>query len=143
MAVLAAELKRGYLRVLYRAASTTVPVVTLLAALNTFQDNCYQSVKAGRLLIGSAGNGHSSTFKAPDPAFQLNPMELFSLSEEYMAIYTAAVANLAVQTPPIASPTDLQIFNEMMSLDSMQTIREYQNDYTALRFSTAGPGLNT
>lgn len=141
MAILQAELKRGFLRSLYRAATSATPAVTLINALNAFQDAQFPLVKSGRLIVSTSGNAHGTSFKIPDSMFQLTQDQVFALSEEFIQTYTDAKANLILNGN--ATPTDDDIFAAMIAADNLQTIREYQNDYTATRFPVIGPGVST
>src|SRR5262249_36259566 len=102
----------------------------LQKALEAFQDNGFAGIKSGRLLIGSAGAGHSSSFALPQSWQSFTQEEVFSLSEELLAVYFDAKAALG------DSSTDDQVFQAMMDDDRLATITTVQKDYSTLRYPT-------
>lgn len=140
MADVKAEIKRGFLRSLYRLVQygtqtnpvTGQPVATLADVLNAFQDGGFSAIKSGRLIIQTAGAGHSVSYQPPDVARSFTQDQVFSLSEELQQVYADAIVTLSGQSVP--SPTDLQIFNVMIADDRLTTIKDVQRDFTTLRW---------
>src|SRR6266705_4856627 len=96
MARIVAEIKRGFLRTLFRQAQATGPT-PLEDALNAFQDGGFEGIKTGRLVTAHAGAGKSVTFQLPQIWQTFTQEEIFSLSEELQAVYTDAIVTLSAQ----------------------------------------------
>lgn len=136
MAVLKSEIKRGFLRSLYRGTTVPPDTATLAEALATFQTNGFDALKSGRLVIASAGAGHQVSFALPMIGQQLAQDEVFALSEEFFAIYADASAGLTETNP---GDNDATIFAAMMADDRMASITEVRQDYSLLRYPSYGP----
>ena len=137
MAVLQAEIKRGFLRSLARSA--TKSAVKLSDALAAFQDNGFLALQSGRLLVGSSGGGYSSSFAFPAIGQQFQQDQVFALSEEFLQIYGDVLISLSANGNP--SPGDDVILNAMLADDRMQAVKEMQGDYWLLRALTQGTGI--
>ena len=132
MAQIRAEIKRGFLRSLYRQAKLNAQALS--DALDAFQDHGFMALKSGRLLVSSSGNGHSSTFQLPTQWQQFTPDEVFSLSEELEQVYADAITTL--NTNGNATPNDDQIFAVMIDDDRLADIDSVGRDYSLLRWPT-------
>lgn len=140
MAILQAEIKRGFLTALARQAGAAS---TLNDTLTGFQDYCFSpELKRGRLITASSGNAHHTAFQMAANGFQMTQDQIFALSQEFLEVYSDSLSSLQTATPPIPTPSDAQILATMLIDDRMTSIRSYQNDYTATRFPTFGPGVN-
>ncbi len=131
MADISSELKRGFLRSIWRAANKAG--VKLLAALEGFQSTKYESVKAGRIVIQDSSNGHSVTFSIPSIGSQLTSEQVFSLAEELIETYELVVIQMAAATPPVTGAADSIIFDAIMGADNLNQTREQFGNYLALR----------
>lgn len=133
MARLRAELKRGILRKLWRAARDTG--LTLNQCLEAFQDNGYDAIQSGRLLISSAGNNLSASFAVPGASTEINQADFFAFSEELFSIRDDTITALTAA----GSPTDDEsVVASMFNDDRMQTVRGYMGDYSGIRYPTYG-----
>src|ERR1044071_3626475 len=130
MAVLRAEIKRGFLRSLFRQSEANA--VTLEAALGAFQDQGFKAIKAGKLVIASSGAGHSVQFAVPDAWRSFSQEEVFSLSEELFQVFDDAKAMLIANGT--AEPDDDSIYTAMTADDRLQTVTSLQKDNSPLRF---------
>jgi uncharacterized protein YidB (DUF937 family) len=138
MVRLRSEIKRGFLRSLWRAASVT-DGVSLNDVLDGFQNAGFGWVKSGRIVISTAGGGYSSSFNATQAISELSQEEVFAFSEELYTIRDSAVAALTAAGTVPAAQTDDLIVAAMLLDDRMAGAREEMNDYTSLRF---GYGTN-
>jgi hypothetical protein len=144
MAQLRAELKRSFLQSLYDSVvdgtasedlvsdDVSRSVFTLEAALKAFQRMGFNSLKTGTLIVGSSGYAHETRLATPDIMRSFSQEEIFSLAQEYREVYTEARAALVAAGD--ASPTDAEIFAEMMANDRLQAASFTQTDHTGLRF---------
>jgi len=143
VAAIKAELKRGFLNSLWRqcqvangagSGSGGPPAFGLIDFLNSFQDAGFSRVKSGRVLTVTTGAGHSATFAPWNVLRSFTEEEVFSLSQELLETYQAAILSLSLDTPPVTQPTDNQIFAAMMAADNLQTVTSLQHDYLTIRF---------
>ena len=131
MARLRAEIKRGFLRSLWRTAKADSKTVAEM--LDAFQAECFGWVKSGRIVANTSGGGYSTAFAELSAGLDLSPLEVFALSEEFFAVQTDTLA-------ASSSLTGDDLINGMMADDRMQGIREYHVDDSLLRFYPAyGP----
>jgi hypothetical protein len=130
VARLRAEIKRGFLRSLWRTASAaTIPLAECLAA---FQDRGFQWIRDGRIIINTAGGGYSTGFQANEVIRELTPEEVFALSEEFFGVYTDAQTTLSAAGQ---DPNDDELaFATMMADDRLNASRVQMPDYTMLRW---------
>lgn len=125
MAAVSTPDKRLFLRNIYW--STEDSGTSLLKALKTFARDHFARVKFGKVLVGTSGNGHSDNWEMLNG---LNPQEVNRLISEVIDRYYEAQEEL-VDEQDITSPTDLQIFNEMM--DKLRPIYTLRQDFDGLR----------
>lgn len=115
MARAATSHKRLFLRVLFKQAQDngdTLYNVLLAAGTARVEQNL-----TGRVLVGHAANGHTHTWQMPG---DFSASDAATLASEMLDRYDEANEKL-VETDDIASPTDTQIFNEMM--DKLRPVR--------------------
>lgn len=115
MARVATNLKRAFLRDLFDTAQEEGG--TLLAALKAASKARIQGGSSGRVLVGHGANGHDHTWEIPA---DLTPSDAIEFVEDLRTRYDEARSKL-VNTDDIESPTDTQIFNEMM--DKLRPVR--------------------
>ena len=135
MARIRAEIKRGFLRTLWRAAAKIS--ASLDESLESFQDNLSEGVKTGRILISTSGGGYSTSFDSPFPSREITQEEIFAFSEEILAIRDDA--RTALTDAGADATDDGAVVAQMLLDDRMQTVRSYMGDFTAIRFPTYGP----
>ena len=133
MAQIRAQLKRSFLRSLWRQAQRDG--VTLPQALDTWQEQLFPQVKKGRQISSAAAAGASTQFSAPRFEF-LNADSAMELSEELIVVYEDC---LAAATTAAADTGDAAIFTRMMLDDRLQTISQQYDDFTLLRTPSFGP----
>src|SRR5262245_60523125 len=126
MALIRAEIKRGCLRSLFRQAQAAA--TTLQVALDAFQDGGFKAIKSGKIVIATAGAGHSTQFAVPDQWRSFSQEEIFSLTEELEQVYSDSKAQLIANGN--TDPDDQTIFDAMMADDRLQTVTRTQTDYT-------------
>lgn len=108
--VLTADFKYAWLGKQYRAAVTAAQ--TLLARLESQADSAVTALSASGSIKSTAGNGKSVEFFGPGDT-GLSPTELGSLTGEMLRLYT--MSRSALVTSGVAVPTDLEVYNEMLS----------------------------
>lgn len=141
MVDLQSEIKRGFLRSLYRSTLDTSQ--TLGSVLNAFQSQGFTALKTGRLMTSTSGGGYSVSFDAPGIGRQFTQDVIFALSEMLLSVYDSAVAILFADDSNFDaddSDNNLEIFNQMMAMDAMQGVSQWINDYTLTRWPPVGPG---
>lgn len=130
MAEIQAEIKRGFLRSLYRQTSESQ---SLQDVLDAYQTTLFTpSFQSGRMVSATSQAGHNVQFIPPAIGSQFTQDQVFSLSEELEQVYSDAIVNLS--SAGTTSPTDSQIFSEMMGDPRLTTITDVQKDYTLLRW---------
>lgn len=134
MAAIAAEIKRGALRTLYRQAQNTGPT-PLRDVLDAFQDNGFTSIQGGRLITAHTGAGKAVSFALPQIWQSFTQEEWFSLTEQLQQCYADALTSLGIEDPEDGSK-DADIFAAMMADDRLATITSTQKDFSTLRFPT-------
>lgn len=87
MARLRTEIKRAFLRSLWRAAKDTR---TLEVCLTDFQDTCFGWVKHGRIVANTSGGGYSTAYSALQ-GLEITPGEVLAFSEELIALRLESV----------------------------------------------------
>lgn len=136
MALIQAEIKRGFLRSLYRAACGAAQnpdnVGLLKPALEAFQDSGFAALKSGKLLFATSAAGKNVQFQAPPIGAQFTQEQVFALTEEFLAVYDSALITLSAAS--INNPTDAQIFQCMLADDRINAVRSYMVDFTLGRF---------
>ena len=141
MAGIQAEIKRGFLRSLYRQVTTALAstspggapqALTLQRALDAFQDQGFSALQRGRIIIKASGAGRNTELAVPDAIQSFTQEQVFSLTEEFEQVYADALVNLA--NAGNKSPTDAQIFSVMIADDRLATITSVQKDYTLMRW---------
>lgn len=125
MVAVATQFKRIFLRNLYWSAEESGN--SLLNVLKAAVKGQIKQVGAGKVLVGSAGNGHSGSWEIPD---DFNTTDATTMLGELVDRYYEAQTELTAEQD-ISSPTDLQIFNEMM--DKLRPVTTLRHDYTGLR----------
>jgi hypothetical protein len=134
MARLRAEIKRGFLRSLWRAASQAQ--IPLAECLSAFQDRGFQWIRDGRIIVNTAGGGYSTGFNVNEMWKELTPEEVFALSEEFFARLEEAQTTLT--NSGLDATDDNLLFQAIMVSDWMQTVRSFQGDYTVMRWPSTG-----
>jgi hypothetical protein len=124
--------KRAFLRKLYNSSAETGE--SLQDVLQAASDGSIQSTPAGvptsgKVLTGSAANGHSYSWSV-DP--KMDPVTVTELVEELFERYESAKAKLIECGN--ATPTDAQIYAEMV--DKLNAVDSVANDFTDLRQGT-------
>lgn len=147
MAAIKGEIKRGILQAIWDAVEddiaaqempSTVPdfqpiIVTLEDGLKAFHRMGFESIKSGRLSIGSSGLSHEVKWAAPAMWRGFSQEEVFSLAQELREVHADALITLSAQG--IGSPTQTQIFNTMMADDRLQTVTSTYRDHTMIRWN--------
>jgi hypothetical protein len=110
---------------LYRQTSDTL---TLFAVLESFQDADFAAVKSGKLITATSSEGINVQYAAPSLFTTFTQDQVFSLSEELIALYESVVADLAAVGNN--SPTDADIFNRMIASNALATVTEEYSSYT-------------
>lgn len=130
MARLRAEIKRGFLRSLWRAASKAGGV-TVKEMLEGFQDGGFQWIRTGRVVLSTAGGGYSSAFNPVSDTRELTEAEVFAFSEELFSVYAQVLSD----NPALSPDNDGQaIIDAMLADDRMWGVREVMHDHSLLRF---------
>lgn len=115
--------------------------VSLQSVLNAFQDKVIGGTTDGNLIVSTSGNGRSVSMVIPDFLKTFTPDDAADLSQSLIEIYIAACATLVLPFPAIDDPSnDAIIYATMLASNAMQAIREWQNDYTIIRWPTVGSG---
>lgn len=147
MAELKAQTKRAFLQALYDAVANETarvdlasgaqaadsPIATLLEALTAFQRMGFNSLKGGRLSLGTSGLSHQVQWAPPAQWRAFGQEEVFGMAQEFREVYTDAIVTLSAQGN--SSPTDLQILAVMMADDRLTTVTSTQRDFTLLRWN--------
>lgn len=140
MARLRAEIKRGFLRSLWRVAKPATKTVNDF--LGDFQASCFQWVQSGRIIASTSGGGYSSSFAEASAALELTPTEVFALSEEFFTIYTFVMSSNPPADPAATGDDAEPIINAMLDDDRMQTVRYVHPDNAGLRFPYGASSLS-
>ncbi len=147
MSSLKAELKRAFLQSIYDAVlsgtiqndltsgtdSDSIPITTLLQALQGFQRLGFSNLKGGKTLFQTAGLGHEVRWALPMVWRAFSEDEVFSMAQEFREVYDEAVLTLALAGNN--SPNDATILATMMAADRMQSISSTQRDFLLLRWN--------
>ena len=118
------DIKRLWLRERYSLVPGSYS--TLLSAIQALAFAGVSSVRAGTI-SATSGNGHSVQFAGAKDAS--NAEDYAALGGEMLDIYDAS--NAALIASGVATPTDAQIYTEM--LDRLQTVTSFSGDYTGIR----------
>ena len=121
---MSAKLKRLKLRMIW--ASVPGTYATLLIALNADAVTKLAAIDSGTVSMTS-GDGHTVQFASPMDTF--SPEDAAEQISELMDLYDGSKS--ALISSGIASPTDLQIYTEM--LDRIQAVHEFAANYIGLR----------
>jgi hypothetical protein len=108
MALPATRVRRAFLRSLLDSAQETGG--TLLDALKCASKARVSAGSGGRVLVGHSSNGHQNEWEVQSDLTQVDAIEMV---EDLRTRYDEARAYLIAEGT--ASPTDTQIFNEIMS----------------------------
>lgn len=119
-----AAIARLWLRSVY--AKVPSPYVTLLSALKAELQTRLDAVSGGTI-VSTGANGHTTTLGPSDR--NLNPEDWAETISELLDLYDRSSSVLV--SSGIASPTDAQIYAEMMN--RLQTVREVRADFTGIR----------
>lgn len=92
-----------------------------------------KETQSGKILTGTAANGGSFTFTLPAQANGLSPYAVTETLSNLLDVYDAAVAYLI--STGIPTPTDAQIFTEMMA--NLIPIKETFFDPSTTHFGTS------
>lgn len=115
MAGVSTRAKRLFLRVMRKSAQDTGD--SLYDTLMAVAEARVQASQSGKVLVGHSANGHDHSWQIPS---DFNVSDASDLVSEILDRYDEASEKL-VETDDIESPTDTQIFNEMM--DKLRPIR--------------------
>lgn len=128
MSAVPTDYKRLFLRSLKWDAEDSS--LSLLDTLKIAARARISETSKGKVLVGTAANGKSASFAIP--AGSINNADLVCLCGEMVDRHEEAIRLLAARTVPIASPTQTQIFDEMLAL--LQPAYSVCSDYSFLRF---------
>lgn len=103
------EIKRAFLRSLWRAAKDTR---TLEVCLTDFQDTCFGWVKNGRIVANTSGGGYATAYSALQ-GLEITPVEVLALSEELIALRTESIDAL---TAAGSATDDESVLAEMIAI---------------------------
>ncbi len=117
--------KRSYLRTTYAGKAS----LTLLAALLVKLTAAASSIETGNVVSQTSSADVSVTFSKPGEGAP-SSVEMLEMWESLLSDYDYAVTLLAGDG--IASPTDLQIYNKMLTAVLVSTTR-YYGDFTQFR----------
>jgi hypothetical protein len=98
---------------------------SLEAVLKSAAQSRLSQTESGKVLVGTAANGHSVTYALPSNGNSLTPASAAEMISYLLDLYDAAKAALG------GTPTDTQIFNEMMA--RLVPAREVHHDHLSLR----------
>lgn len=98
----------------------------MLAKLKELARARLDETQRGRVLVSTSGNGHSSTYEIPK---DLSATDVVGMISQLIDRYEEAKAKLIEDGT--ASPTDTQIFDEMMA--KLHPIRSVASDFRDLR----------
>lgn len=124
MAEVSTNFKRLFVRNLLWTAQADS--TTLLAILKTLADARIEATQKGKVIISTAGNGHTTSFQIPS---DFSPSDAADLIGELVDRYYEARDKLIADGT--ASPTDTQIHDEMLA--KLRPIRTLARDYFNLR----------
>jgi hypothetical protein len=125
MSEVTTSLKRLFVRVLLKNSQDAGDTLynTLMAAAVARIEN----TSGGKVLISTAGNGHTNTFEIPSGFTAVDAAELVS---ELMDRYDEAKSKL-INDDDIDNPTDQQIHDEIM--DKLRPVRSVTHDFSGIR----------
>lgn len=118
------DIKRLFLRGIY--ATATAGEQSLSEVLNSLALGSYKANSAGKFISSSAASNRKVEFIVPPAGRGLTPSEIGEVLSQLLDLYDEAKA--ALVSVPIATPTDAQIFAEMM--DRMKPRRLVRADHT-------------
>ena len=120
------KFKRSYLRRLYRAA--VAAPVTLIAKLESEQDDIVSKAERGQTVSAASGNGHSVNYSIPGNGAPTQG-EMVEVIEELVTLYERVDAISGVST-------DSARFAEMM--DRLTPVHSFRKSFTSLRVGAGG-----
>lgn len=125
MATTSTDWKRLFLR--EAAWSAPENGISLYETLKTAARAQLSTTATGKILVGTAGNGHSLTFNLPSNSGALTPETVAGTCEDLLTRYELASAYLI--STDIPTPTDAQILAQMM--DQLVAIRSYTTNFSS------------
>jgi hypothetical protein len=145
VANLRGELKRAFLQSLFDAvvdgyasvdlasgvSQDLVKVLTFEAALKAFQRLGFNSLKSGKLSIGTSGMNHEIRFAAPDAMLSFRQDEVFAMAQEFREVFADAKLTLAAGGDD--EPDDAAILRTMLAHDRLQSVDSTYRDFTMAR----------
>lgn len=118
-------MKRSYLRTTYASKAA----LTLLEALTAKLTVSANSMESGNVVRSTSSSDVSVEFAEPGKGTAA-PVEMLEMWESLLSDYDYSVTLLAGDG--IASPTDFQIYNKMLTAVLLSTTR-YYGDFTQFR----------
>lgn len=118
-------IKRAFLRSVYASLTGT----TLLAALTQKVIDASTSIATGQVVRSTSSTDVSVEFAEPGKGAP-TPSEMVEMWESLLNDYDLAVSFLAQEG--VASPTDTQIYNKMMST-VLIAVTSYSGDFSQFR----------
>lgn len=118
------DIKRLFLRGIYATAQAGGQ--SLSEALNALALGSYTSTSSGKFITSTMAAGRKVDFIVPPAGRGLTPLEIGEVLAQLLDLYE--VCDAALQTIPIASPTDAQLFAEIM--DRLQPRRLVRATHT-------------
>lgn len=117
------------------AATATAASISLYAQLVSQLQAQITLLSSGKQIIGTSGNGRSTSFAMPDRFNGTTSDELTETYALFLNVYTAAVTTLAISTPAIDDLShDAAILSTMLASDDMQAITRFSDDFTLLNY---------
>lgn len=125
------EDKIGFLQTLkWDAEDQSASVYSLLKSSIRGQ---FKSSAKGMTVIGTAGNGRSTTLALPDSFKTMTQDDVRRLFVHLLEIYNDAIKFLGITAPGEDDDSkDDEIFAAMMDADAMQKCTSFREDYTML-----------
>jgi hypothetical protein len=124
MGTVSTRYKRAFMRALYDQREEQTGA-SLLRMLKDATKARYESTKAGKVLVSTAANGHSTTWEVPS---DLTPTEVFEMIGELRDRYDEAVARTGSETD---GTEDAAIYAEMM--EKLNRVNYVVSDFRNLR----------
>lgn len=130
MAAIPSAIQQLWLRRIFAQTSAGGGTVytTLILALQTVAFASLDAVKGGTV-ASTTKNGHAVSFSNRDNGG--TPDDYAALGGEMLELYDSARADLVASG--ITSPTDLQIYTEM--LFRLRPVTSFRKDYSTMRFA--------
>lgn len=122
------DIKRLFLRGIYATAQAEDQ--TLSESLNALALGSYKTTSSGKYISSTMAAGRKVDFIIPPAGRGLTPTEIGEVLSQLLDLYD--VCEDALISVPITSPTDAQLFDEMM--DRMQPRRLVRADHRGNNF---------